>query len=215
MKKIFKDISGKRFGLLTVVCFDSWLKKGRSRTSKWLCKCDCGKTTTVRVGNLNNGTTTSCGCVAAQNSTTHGMSKTPLYRVWANMIKRCSNPKSTHYEHYGGRGIKVCDRWLHSFEHFYEDMGECPEGMSLDRIDPDGHYEPSNCRWASKSEQSFNRRSIRECRTGVYYCKRDKYWFSQIGFQGKQIRLGSFKTYEKAVEAREEAELKYYGRIKQ
>jgi hypothetical protein len=92
---------------------------------------------------------------------THGMSNTKIYRIWAGMVARCTIPTASGYRHYGGRGIKVCDRWLHSFENFFADMGEFKEGMSLDRIDVNGDYAPENCRWIPKSAQGWNtRRSV-------------------------------------------------------
>lgn len=88
----------------------------------------------------------------------HGMFRTPEYKAWAAMIQRCSNPKDNRYYTHGGRGIKVCDEWLNSFENFYEDMGDRPSDKhSLDRIDNDGNYEPTNCKWSTQSEQNFNK----------------------------------------------------------
>ncbi len=106
---------------------------------------------------------------AVVKRTYHGMNRTPIHRIWIGMIQRCTNPKSTVYRHYGGRGIKVCERWRLSFLSFYEDMGEKPEGMSLDRINNDGNYEPGNCRWATPLEQVLNRRKRTHCPNGHAY----------------------------------------------
>lgn len=129
-------------------------------------RCECGTVRDVRV----NSTSLSCGCLRremfAEIATTHGMSYSPEYRAWRDAIHRCTNPHNSGYHNYGGRGIRVCDRWIESFEAFFADMGPRPDGMSLDRIDVNGNYEASNCRWATWDQQCANRRSPETCRNG-------------------------------------------------
>jgi len=127
--------------------------------------CSCGERRTVYVRMLTTGKTKSCGCYRKEvlhvRQATHGMSGTPEYRIWAHMNDRCHNQKDGGYPAYGGRGIRVCERWRESFENFYADMGDKPAGMSLDRIDNSGGYGPANCRWATSRQQNINKRSNR------------------------------------------------------
>jgi hypothetical protein len=126
------------------------------------CECECGAVRVVWAVNLKTGHTQSCGCLPAglnrARLTTHGLTRHPLYKTWCAMLRRCHSPTDASYRNYGGRGIEVCDRW-HDFERFLADMGERPPGLTLDRVDNDGNYEPANCRWATPAAQARNRRT--------------------------------------------------------
>lgn len=148
---------GDRFHRLTVIREEQTTYKRR-----FLCRCDCGKETVVKLGSVTSGYTKSCGClskeITSRRSTTHGKSWTRIWMTWCHMRIRCENPADKDYANYGGRGISVCDRWQ-VFANFYADMGDPPfKGASLDRIDNHGNYEPSNVRWATPIEQSRNQR---------------------------------------------------------
>ena len=147
--------------------------------------------------------------------------KTPEYNCVDGMLQRCYNPNNERYENYGGRGVKVCDRWREwgyfGVKNFLEDMGKRPEGMTLDRIDVNGNYEPSNCRWANYSVQGYNqttRKTNSSGRTGVSWDKSRGKWVARITKYGKDIPLGRFDGFEEAVLAREVAECKYFGEVK-
>lgn len=157
----FKDITGQRFGRLTAIRLSHMGKGG----SVWSCRCDCGsEPVVVSIVNLGRSTT-SCGCahreeLAARNLK-HGHTprgaRSSLYARWGAMMNRCGNPTDLNWRHYGGRGIKVCERW-HHFQNFLADMGEPPPGLTLDRIDNDGAYSNDNCRWVTMKDQAANRR---------------------------------------------------------
>ena len=150
------DLVNQRFGKLIAI------EPTNKRVDKkiiWRCFCDCGNEWFVSSAHLKSGHTKSCGCLKKETSFVHGMHGTPEYRIWDAIVQRCENPKNTAYKSYGGRGIKVCERW-HKFENFYADVGDRPEGLTFDRKDNDGDYEPTNWRWATRSEQQRNRRPV-------------------------------------------------------
>lgn len=169
----FIDLTGQRFGRLTVLGF----AERDEHHSWWWCRCDCGQIKRPTANKLRLGKTLSCGCWRAEKSrallTTHGMCDHPLYNCWAKMRRRCFVETDPAYTDYGGRGITVCDRWVNGadgkagFERFVNDMGPKPTPQhSIDRRDSDGNYEPGNCRWATKAEQARNRRSNRYVEVG-------------------------------------------------
>ena len=159
-----QDLTGKRFSRLVVITEKS--ERNNQGSIVWECLCDCGATTTATAKVLNSLAKRSCGCfqrdLLAERNFKHNLSGTPAWNSWKSMLSRCSNPNQTGCEYYGGRGIAVCDSWNPekggSFENFYKDMGERPEGMTLDRVDVDGNYCKENCRWADWSTQMLNRR---------------------------------------------------------
>ena len=165
-----RDYTGKVFGFLTVIDVNVEKSKQASR-GVWNCLCICGNIVVKSSSDLGRCVpASSCGCykkpkkVRSENHTVVRPYKKDIssYKSWEAMRQRCNNPNHKHFNYYGGRGITVCDRWVSSFENFLNDMGERPSGMTLDRIDATGNYEPSNCRWATKEEQSRNRAIVKK-----------------------------------------------------
>ena len=163
------DLTGKKFGRWSVIKKQE--RRGLYGSVPWLCQCDCGVQRDIVASTLVDGRSRSCGCWKSEKARTHGKSRTAIYELWSGMLKRCSNTNSEQYANYGGRGIQVCERWK-KFENFYADMGECPAGHSLDRIDNNGNYEPRNCRWATQKQQVRNKQNT-----------------FMVEFEGKQIAL--------------------------
>ena len=145
------DLTGYKFGRLTAQHVVNNSKTG----TYWSCLCECGKIANVFIGHLRSGKTNSCGCLALDSHRTHGQYRTPAHISWCSMRARCLSKNTNGYDRYGGRGIKICSRW-DDFANFLEDMGERPEGQTLDRKDSNGDYTPDNCKWSTLAEQGSN-----------------------------------------------------------
>lgn len=194
-----KDLTGQIFQHWSVLKMENSCKHGHRM---YLCECVCGKRKILRGSMLLSGNSKSCGCAYPKSTTTtHGKSKSYTYKSWVAMKTRCLNFMDARFPHYGGKGVKICERWVDSFENFYADMGERPYGTTIDRIDSRGNYEPSNCRWATPMEQTLNRsetvwvdyKGERMCFT--HLCK--KYGVSRAMIKG---RLKKGMTLDEAIE---------------
>jgi len=152
------DLKDRKFGRWTVI---KRLENTEYGNTRWLCECECGNSKKLLGGRLVSGGSQSCGCLRRDNLIKHGHAMKGLisrtYTTWISMLQRCNNSKNRNYRHYGGRGIKVCERWL-KFENFLEDMGERPEDLTLERENNDGNYEPGNCKWITQKKQCRNNR---------------------------------------------------------
>jgi len=190
-----KDLSGVRFGMYVALSY--------AGDSSWLCKCDCGTESVVATSNLTTGNSHSCGCrrehVSRDKALRHGLADSRIHRSWMSMRRRCEDHNHSAYANYGGRGIVVCARWQ-KFENFAADMGPMPRGYTLDRIDVNGNYEPSNCRWASYKQQARNTRTNRllTC-NGETHCVAE--WAEIKGMSVKTLgtRLSRGWTIERAL----------------
>ncbi len=183
------DISGVRFGRLVVIR----RTENRGGEVSFLCKCDCGKEKDILAQALRRTfkPTRSCGCIAVETVSKmafrHGKSHSPEHRTWARIKERCLRPKAPFYSEYGGRGIKVCDRWINSFENFLSDMGSKPSSKhSIDRIDVNGDYCPENCRWLTMYDQQSNRRNNKRITHGgktMTYAQ----WDRELGLRQRTV----------------------------
>lgn len=209
---------GQVFGELTVLAerrapvYPSQAAKGVKLGNRMAeCVCNCGNRTTVLLAFLFSGHTSSCGCrnsrMTAERNRTHGLADSGHYARWFGMLSRCSDPENLNYSKYGGRGIAVHADW-HDLGNFVswvrENLGDCPEGHTLDRIDVDGDYEPGNVRWASRSMQAHNRRKLKGCTSqfmGVSWHVRTETWRARMKLHGREIHLGHYATEEDAARA--------------
>ena len=225
--KIVDDLLNHKYGRLTVVDILADMDGKAMR----LCRCDCGKEVSVAANRLLSGNKKSCGCLQKDNRVSsnfkHGCSNkkiTKEYRIWKAMKTRCLNSNVRSYKDYGGRGIKVCERWLNDFRAFREDMGLCPEGYSIERINNNGDYSPDNCKWATYKEQYINRRIARDklgsfcniedykkiqnaipkCRNGHYFTEDNIH----IIKQGRRCKTCK-EAYEKKYHATNEYKIKH------
>lgn len=225
----FIDLTGKKFGKLTVLGIDYKNvyreNSGKKRTIiYWLCQCECGNTTTIRGESLKNGITKSCGCYNKEMLTKHGLCDTRIYICWSDIKQRCYNLKNKRYKDYGARGIKMCDEWLdeeNGFTNFYNWAIEngYKDNLTIDRIDVNGNYEPSNCRWASNKIQSRNRRNNKMIKyKNKVKCLAD--WCDELGLRYSIVsnRLNNYHwTIEQAFETpikNHTRMIKYKGKIK-
>lgn len=180
------------------------IEKNKPRMGRF--ECECGATTVTRIIYVKNGHTKSCGCLKAKSITRHGMYRTRIYGIWSGMMDRCYQENNPRFSGYGGRGITVCDRWQ-DFTCFYKDMGDKPDGMSLERIDNDKGYSPDNCRWATSNEQQWNQRKQKGTTSSFLGVSKSHHgrWAAQITAFGVKTHLGYFDTEEEASDAYQKA----------
>lgn len=194
-----KDLTGQKFGRLTIISKAGITKNGGSL---WKCKCTCGSYTTASTKHLQRGSTRSCGCIrrerAAKLNLNHGLTKHSLFSIWRGIRRRCYESKHQAYKDYGGRGISVCSEWKTNFKSFYDwaIKNGWKEGLTIDRVDNDGNYEPENCQFISQAENNVKQRLIRSNNTsgykGVHFNKREQKYAARIQIAGQTFHLGYF-----------------------
>jgi hypothetical protein len=211
MKEFRSDLSGKTYNMLTAISF----QYNKNSHSYWLFRCDCGEEKVLRGNQVVYGSTVSCGCFQKNRMKVHDFYYHPLYTVWNSMMQRCFNESQEAYVNYGARGITVCDRWL-EVENFIDDMYPSYEdGLTIERVKVNENYCPENCKWATPSEQGYNRRrpsNNKSGKTGVAFFRGK--WQAYIYKDSKKILLGNFTDIEDAIAARKKAEIELYGFIK-
>ena len=208
----FISLVGNRYGRLVV----TGVSHKVNGIYHWKCDCDCGKTHAVARNALQQGNTNSCGCFAIEQrkmaNTTHGMSKTKTYAVWGTLLQRVDNPEHKNAKYYYDKGITVCDEWR-TFENFYADMGKQPAGLWIERVDNNGPYCKSNCKWETPSRQCSNRGNSgnKSGRIGVYFERGVNKWRACIKVNKVNVDCGRFADFSLACEAMEQAEMKHLG----
>lgn len=204
------DLADTVYGRLYVIDLDR--QNSATGKSYWRCECACGAEKIVRADALRSGATQSCGCWSSEcttiRATKHGLGVTKEGAVWQAAKQRCYNPKNRGFKNYGGRGIGMSAEWYWSFEQFYKDMGPCPAGLSLERMDNDGDYCKDNCKWATRTEQNRNMRMPSTNTSGykgVSYSQLHAKWVAQIRLEGTNRHLGLYSTPQEAAAIYERA----------
>lgn len=199
----FQDLTGQKFGRLTVI----ERAENKGKRTMWLCKCECGNVKVIPATNLKREEARSCGCLsrelAKERATKHGIKHKRLYNIWGGMKKRCYNEENEKYPIYGGRGIAVCEEWKDDFQAFYDwaMANGYSDSLTIDRIDNDGDYSPSNCRWATNKEQQNNKRN-NHCITYNGKTQTVAKWAEELGMKSSTLyqRLTQYKwSVEKAL----------------
>jgi len=208
------NLVGDRYKRLEVLSFSH---KNKYKQNVWKCLCDCGETTLVIGAELRNGRSGSCGCLQREAVSTHNLTSHPLYNIYNGIKQRCYTEECVAYSGYGGRGIIMCERWADAssgLQSFIEDMQESHiEGLEIDRIDVNGNYEPSNCRWATRTGQMRNRRGNKESTSkykGVSWHSQQNKWRARITVDGKTIFIGLFTDEEEAAKAYNKYALEFF-----
>ena len=191
------DLTGKRFGRLVVLRRVQNKKHGKGHVPAWYCLCDCGNATIVAGAHLRDGKTRSCWCLRGEK---HGKHGSRIYRIWRGMIQRCETPQNASYKNYALRGITVCQKWRESFSAFYADMGDCPSGYELDRIDNSLGYFVENCRWVTRRSNQRNKRTNHLLTIGdKTFCITEWAEISSIGKELIRYRIKQGWSIERAV----------------
>ncbi len=210
-----KDLVGQRFARWVVIGEgEDYVYPSGKKSFRWICKCDCGEEGLVHGSHLKNGTSQSCGCFNREQSSTHGLSQTRAYKAYGHMKRRCSeNASPKDKELYFDRGIGVCERWQDAVL-FFQDMGECPDGFELERLDPTKGYYPENCVWADENTQAQNRGRFKNNtsgKTGVMWDKTREKWRVFLYHKKVKYEGGFFFDFDAAVQKRLEMELEIIG----